>query len=683
MEDRNKSKEQLVEELEGLRKNITSCANGKSGLAESEQFLANVFASIQDGISILDTNYTILSVNPAMERWYSHAMPLVGKKCYNVYHGRDKRCDICPTRETLKTKKASLKVVPKIGPDGKVIGWFDLYSFPYLNSKTGKIQGVIEYVRDITARKHAEEMLRKSENKYRMLLEQSSDIIIYFDLKGSILAANHNAADAVDGNSQELVNKTVYDVVDKSIANSVLKRIRGIAKSGLSEEHEDSIDFPMKKGWFRSTYTPMKDIQGAIVGVQIVFHDITGRKKAEQKLEILNKYLVKTNEKLQLLAMRDYHTGLYNYHYLVDIVEAEFHRAKRHATPLSVVMIDIDYFKSINEIYGTKCGDLVLKQLARQLRQLVRKYDIVIRFGGEEFAILCPATDKKEAISLGQRVLDAVSVYNYGENGQAIKLKLSVGVASFPEPKIIKGMDLVDAAGKAMDDVKDYGGNKVYYFTDTKKKASQEEGKTKADVKDLRKRLDRLSKKTNQNLIEAIFAFAKTIELKDHYTGEHVEKTVHYATELAKRLALAPDDIERIKQAAILHDLGKIGISDKILLKKAKLTKTEFEKIKRHPQIAADILRPIQVLHDIIPYIFYHHERWDGSGYPSGLKKEEIPVGARIIALADVYQALSSDRSYRKAFEKSKVLKIIKEGAGNQFDPKIVKVFLGILKEEK
>ena len=162
-----------------------------------------------------------------------------------------------------------------------------------------------------------------------------------------------------------------------------------------------------------------------------------------------------------------------------------------------------------------------------------------------------------------------------------------------------------------------------------------------------------------------------------------MEKTVYYATELARRLGMPSNEVERIRQAAILHDLGKIGISDKILLKKSKLSSKEFDVIKKHPQIAADILRPIQVLHDIIPYIFYHHERWDGSGYPSGLNKEEIPLGARIIALADVYQALSSDRSYRKAYNKGRVIKLIKEGAGTQFDPNIVDVFLGILKEEK
>jgi HD-GYP domain-containing protein (c-di-GMP phosphodiesterase class II) len=205
----------------------------------------------------------------------------------------------------------------------------------------------------------------------------------------------------------------------------------------------------------------------------------------------------------------------------------------------------------------------------------------------------------------------------------------------------------------------------------------------KVDIKMLKGRLVRLTKKANQNLVEAIFAFAKTIELKDHYTGEHVENTVRYATEIAKALSLPAEEIELVKQASMLHDLGKVGVSENILLKKSKLNKKEFDEIKRHPQIGADIIRPIQYLRDIIPFIFYHHERWDGHGYPSGIKGEEIPMGARIIALADVYQALTSDRPYRKAYSKKKAIQIIKEGSGTQFDPKIVDIFLKILEKKK
>jgi HD-GYP domain-containing protein (c-di-GMP phosphodiesterase class II) len=148
-------------------------------------------------------------------------------------------------------------------------------------------------------------------------------------------------------------------------------------------------------------------------------------------------------------------------------------------------------------------------------------------------------------------------------------------------------------------------------------------------------------------------------------------------------LELPKDEVESVKQAAILHDLGKIGISERILLKKSKLTRREFDEIKKHPQIAADIIRPIHFLHKIIPLVLHHHERWDGKGYPSGLKGEEIVIGARIIAIADIYQALISNRPYRKAYGQNEAIDIIKDGSGSQFDPKIVEVFLQIIRHKK
>jgi HD-GYP domain-containing protein (c-di-GMP phosphodiesterase class II) len=245
-------------------------------------------------------------------------------------------------------------------------------------------------------------------------------------------------------------------------------------------------------------------------------------------------------------------------------------------------------------------------------------------------------------------------------------------------------MDLMELCEEILVKAKEYGGNRVYSSYDVKKIRSKSAKKGKArkeeDISALKVKLGKVTKSANESLIEAIFAFAKTIEIKDHYTGEHVEKTVYYATQIARMLKFSEEEVENVRQAAILHDLGKVGISDKILLKDSKLTRKEYDEIKKHPQIAADILRPIHFLRSIIPYILYHHERWDGKGYPTGLRGDVIPVGARIIAIADVYQALISNRPYRKAFSKKEAMKILQEGCGSQFDPKIVKAFLRILK---
>jgi diguanylate cyclase (GGDEF)-like protein/PAS domain S-box-containing protein len=538
-------------------RDITEQKQAGQELQEKERFLSSIFSSIQDGLSILDKDMNIIRVNSVMEKWYAHNLPLVGKKCYQAYHCAKVPCKVCPTRQTLLNGKSAVEVVPFRGPEAKIRGWLELFSFPLFDQETGELKGAIEYVRDISERKIAEEEKEK-----------------------------------------------------------------------------------------------------------------------------LNRELAISNRRLKQIALMDPLTGLYNRRYLDKVIEAEFHRAKRYVHPLAVIMVDLDYFKSINDVYGFAFGDSVLKQFALQLKHLVRKYDVVVRFGGEEFLVLSPGIARPEALALSQRLLDTLTMYNFGDKKHKVKLKVSFSVASYPEDRIGKGMDLIDLADKLLNKVKDSGGNKVYSSLDLIKEKASESSK-KVDINALKGKLDKLTKKTNQNLAEAIFAFAKTIELKDHYTGEHVENTVKYATELAKALNLSKEETELVKQASMLHDLGKVGISENILLKKSKLTKKEYEEIKKHPQIGADIIRPIQYLREIIPFIFYHHERWDGKGYPSGIKGEEIPVGARIIALADVYQALTSDRPYRKAYSKKKAIEIIEEGAGTQFDPTIVDIFLKILSKEK
>jgi diguanylate cyclase (GGDEF)-like protein len=417
-----------------------------------------------------------------------------------------------------------------------------------------------------------------------------------------------------------------------------------------------------------------------------LLEEISEHKQSRHKISMLAQNLSSSNKRFKKLSLTDSQTGLYNHRYLGEVIEAEFHRARRYAHNLTIIMLDIDYFKSINDVYGHQFGDLVLKQFAAELKKMLRKYDIVIRYGGEEFLVISPGINRQQALVLSQRILESLNLHSFGNKKHFVKLKISIGIVSYPEDNNTNcGMDLVNMADQVLNKAKESGGNRVYLLSDIKNNAGGILGKKEKspDIKILKSKIEKLNKRANQSLAEAILAFAKTIELKDHYTGEHVELTSHYATLIANKIGLPRDEVELIRQASILHDLGKIGISEKILLKKSKLTKKEFEEIKKHPQIGADILRPIHFLPGLIPIIFYHHERWDGKGYPTGIKGEEIPIGARIIALADVYQALTSDRPYRKAYPKAKAVKIIKSGSGTQFDPTITEIFLDILKDQK
>lgn len=406
--------------------------------------------------------------------------------------------------------------------------------------------------------------------------------------------------------------------------------------------------------------------------------------KKKRLLSIENKELARLNARLKKLILKDYHTGLYNRRFLEDAVEKELSYSRRHNQSFSVMMMDLDYFKSINDAYGHEMGDIVLKQFARFIKSMLRRHDTVIRFGGEEFIIIAPRTDRATSLLLGRRIIEEVSEHSFGTKKNAIKLKLSMGIASYPEDGLIMdGMCLVYLADKVLRRVKEFGGSDIATTAKLEKAECGALAESEAEVRTLKRKVERLARRANQCVVEAVFAFAKTIGMKDRYTERRVENGVLYAEAVAKALGLPKTKIELVRKAAILHDLGKVGIDEDILRKKAKLTAQEYDMIKTHPKIGADIIKPIKFLSDLVPYIHHHHERWDGKGYPSGLKGEDIPIGARILALIDVYQSLTSNRPYRKAYSKEEALGIIEKESGKAYDPRVTETFLKVMKREE
>jgi diguanylate cyclase (GGDEF)-like protein len=405
-------------------------------------------------------------------------------------------------------------------------------------------------------------------------------------------------------------------------------------------------------------------------------------KKYTRELEESNRSALQLNKKLGNLALKDPHTGLYNRRHFKETLEKELALAKRHAQSLSVIMMDIDYFKAVNDVYGHPFGDLVLKQFTKTLQKAVRRYDVIFRVGGEEFVMIAPRTDRPTGLVLAKRLLKTVNMHSFGNKAHVIKLKVSASVASYPEDGVvIRGLDLIDLADRILNKVKEYGGNKVFSSKDLERLEGKvpSENDAREMMELLKKKIHRLSQRANQSLIEAIFALAKTIGLKDWYSDTFTKKMMNYGIDIAKRLKLPKNEIEHIRMAVILHDIGKVGINENILLKDSKLTTREFETMKKHPQLSTDLIRPLYFLRGTVPLILYHHERWDGKGYPHRLKGKEIPIGARIIAIVDAYRSLTSNRPYRKAYSKGSAMKILRRESGTKFDPQVTAAFLNIL----
>jgi len=740
--DRQKEKEDLLEQLESLKQQIYSLKSLKNGrkraqevLHESMELYHTLVEISPEAIALLDLSGNIIMVNDqALELYGIKEMEiLLGKSAFEIIVPQDRDRAIANMQKTLKSPLRSIEYRMITG-QGEYLS-VEINS-SVLKNKQGNPIAFMIVLHDVTQRKRVQEELRYKNEFKTVIMDLSTKFVNLNDANfeagindalrqlGEFAAIDRCYIFLFSDNNKTMNNTHEWCAAGiepqilrlKQIPISSFPWIINQIKSVSVVQVTSLLDLPEqaqaeKEEWEKEDICSLINVpmtyQGKVIGflgfdavreekrwsedIQVLlkvvadmFANVISRRQMDRNIKSLNKELLKMNMRLKQLALRDALTNLYNHRYFEEAIEAEFMRAKRHSLPLSVIMLDVDYFKSINDVYGHQFGDLVLKQFADQLTQMVRKYDTVIRYGGEEFIIITPGADKEIVLVLAHRLLELIKLYNFGNKTHKVKLKISVAVACFPEDKIHKANDFIKVSDCILDKVKETGGDKVYSYQDilgTRQMTAVDLEKG-TDVVALQDKLGKLTKRANQSLAEAIFAFAKTIEIKDHYTGEHVEKTVHYSTELAKARNLPKDEVEKIRQASILHDLGKIGISEKILMKKSKLTAQEYEEIKKHPQIGADILRPIHFFQPIIPLMLHHHERWDGNGYPYGLKGDEIPLGARIIALADTYEALTANRRYRKACSKKQAMKIIKDVSGTQFDPALVDLFLRILEKE-
>jgi len=401
--------------------------------------------------------------------------------------------------------------------------------------------------------------------------------------------------------------------------------------------------------------------------------EVGRRHRAEKSLEELN-------ERLKNFSTRDTLTNLFNKRYFQKRLLSEFERAKRYFFSLSIVRINLDDFESLNELYGKSYGDVILQEFSSFLESSIRACDIPTRYGGEEFVVLLPNTTLAGAYIFSQNLLECMDQHTFDNSGKKIKLKASLGVTGYPDNGAISPEMLLGQSAKALETSKSNGGNQcqVFFVGTEGNIADLLNADNRKDIEEIKGKIAQLAVQVNRAIIDAICAFARTVKSKDQYSADCIDEIVRLVILIGQELNLANENIESLKQAALLYDIGKIGIDSHVLRKKGKLTSNETEMIRKHPIFSAEILRPIYFLKDVISTVLYHHERYDGQGYPAGLLGEQIPFDARVMAVVDVFEALKCDRPYRSAYSKDEAVNIIKKGAGTQFDPKIVDAFVNV-----
>ncbi len=375
------------------------------------------------------------------------------------------------------------------------------------------------------------------------------------------------------------------------------------------------------------------------------------------------------NDSLRQHALVDPLTKLYNHRFFHERLATEIERALREESELSLVCVDVDDFDQTNNIYGHAAGDRRLEAIAASLRASARTTDFVCRIGGDEFALVMPNTSAVDAYKVCLRLQDETRT---ADADCPLPVGLSAGIASTPEHGETRD-ELAHKADGALYWAKLHGREQVIVYDPELVVTLGPE--------------QRIQLLEEESYVRMVQLLASAVDARDPYTQQHSRRVAMLAVRFSEAIGLDPERSRQLETAALLHDVGKIGVADAVLRKNDRLTDEEYSQVKQHPQLAVRILNAIPKRDVLLPWISAHHERWDGAGYPNGLQADDIPLEARILALCDAYDAMTSARPYRRAMRAEDALLELTQGAGTQFDATLAAAFVehmrGLLAEQQ
>jgi diguanylate cyclase (GGDEF)-like protein len=386
-------------------------------------------------------------------------------------------------------------------------------------------------------------------------------------------------------------------------------------------------------------------------------------------------------ERLRRAALTDGLTGVWNHAQFRTLLDREFARTRRYGGEVALVMLDLDHFKAVNDTYGHEVGNHVLQATARYLERMVRDTDLVARYGGEEFVIICPQTRADDAAHLAQRIrrgfADEVRVPQCAQ----LRVTATLGVVSSSDPEVGSVVDLINRADQALYSGKAQGRDRVVRSEHIAQ--GGEPVLEAGEIDRLRKQVMVLNMQAKELCLQSIWSLVQALEARDPLTACQSRNVTFYITCLVTKAGWPEALASAAANAAMLHNLGKIGVPDRILQKPEALTEEEARVLRQVPLITCKILEPLKIFETEMLIVRHVRERWDGTGYPAGLVGPTIPLGSRMLAIAEAFDAMTSDRAYRQRYAIDAALAEIETQAGRQFDPQFAELLLRVVGEQR
>jgi|GEM_PF-2379758 diguanylate cyclase (GGDEF)-like protein/PAS domain S-box-containing protein/putative nucleotidyltransferase with HDIG domain len=640
----------------------------QSELSLTKQKFQTVVESVREVIFQTNREGKIVFLNAAWEELTFFKVEESLNKHYLYYVVPEERAkNIGKISKLLDEKQARTRMEIKFYTKKHDVLWMELnISFSY-DSK-GNFLGTFGTMTDITERHKSEQVLSKTlkeleDIKFAM---DESVVVMVTDPKGVILKVNELFCSTSGYTKEELIGKPQQHLNSGYHPQSFYKTMwetlnrKEVWRGELRNKSKNGSYY-----WVDAVIVPLLDEEGEVHQFVTIQSNITKRKLAEQKL-------VEANDLLLKLSSVDGLTGINNRRSFDERLAFEWDKGcmSQTASPLSAILLDVDHFKLYNDHYGHQQGDDCLKKVARlMVRELPRTTDFGARYGGEEFVILLPDTRLLEASVIAEEIRKGILSLQIEHEKSKVSpmITASLGVASIMPSEGASAKKLLEYADKALYIAKRNGRNRVESYT--------EEKTSTIDV--------------NERIMERVVVkdpvqeYINLLHSKDTHTWEHSNRVAHYAILLAKELGVSEKEREKLYLTALLHDIGKLDIPKSILRKASRLTEEEYSIIKQHPILGAEKLQrhgEFPFKKEILEGVLYHHERWNGSGYPHRLKEKEIPLNARLLGIVDSFSAMTEERVYKKGIPTEKALFEIQSQMNSLYDPELVHAFLRAMK---